>query len=47
MRCRYCISENNPRALAFWRRHEFELVDRLVQDLGTRKNFVFKMVRPL
>jgi ribosomal protein S18 acetylase RimI-like enzyme len=41
------VLENNPRALAFWRRHRFELIDRQVQDLGTRKNFVFKMVRPL
>jgi ribosomal protein S18 acetylase RimI-like enzyme len=41
------VLENNPRALAFWRRHRFELVDRRVQDLGTKKNFVFKMVRPL
>jgi ribosomal protein S18 acetylase RimI-like enzyme len=41
------VREDNPRALAFWRRHEFQLVDRRVQDLGTRKNFVFKMVRPL
>jgi ribosomal protein S18 acetylase RimI-like enzyme len=41
------VLENNPRALAFWRRHRFELIDRRVQDLGTKKNFVFKMVRPL
>ena len=41
------VLEDNPRALAFWRRHRFELIGRLVQDLGTKKNFVFKMVRPL
>ena len=41
------VREDNPRALAFWRRHRFELIDRRVQDLGTKKNFVFKMVRPL
>lgn len=41
------VREDNPRALAFWRRHRFELIDRRVQDLGSKKNFVFKMVRPL
>jgi ribosomal protein S18 acetylase RimI-like enzyme len=41
------VREDNPRALAFWRRHGFELVNRLVQDLGTKTNLVFKMVRPL
>jgi ribosomal protein S18 acetylase RimI-like enzyme len=41
------VREDNPRALAFWRRHRFELIDRRLQDLGTKKNFVFKMVRPL
>ncbi len=41
------VREDNPRALAFWRRHGFELIDRRVQDLGSKKNFVFKMVRPL
>jgi len=41
------VREDNPRALAFWRRHQFELIDRRVQDLGSKKNFVFKMVRPL
>jgi ribosomal protein S18 acetylase RimI-like enzyme len=41
------VLEDNPRALAFWRRHRFELIDRRVQNLGTRKNFVFKMVRAL
>jgi ribosomal protein S18 acetylase RimI-like enzyme len=41
------VRENNPRALAFWRRRGFEVVDRLVQDLGAKKNLVFKMVRPL
>ena len=41
------VLEHNPRALVFWQRRGFEVVDRLVQDLGTRKNFVFKMVRPL
>ena len=32
------VRENNPRALAFYRRHGFELIDRRVQDLGTKKN---------
>ena len=41
------VREDNPRALAFWRRHRFELIDRRLQDLGSKKNFVFKMVRPL
>jgi ribosomal protein S18 acetylase RimI-like enzyme len=41
------VREDNQRAVTFWRRHEFELVDRLVQDLGSKKNLVFKMVRPL
>jgi ribosomal protein S18 acetylase RimI-like enzyme len=41
------VLQDNPRALAFWRRHRFELIDRRVQDLGTKKNFVFKMVRSL
>lgn len=41
------VREDNPRALAFWRRHRFELIDRRLQDLGTKKNFVFKMVRSL
>ena len=41
------VREDNPRALAFWRRHRFELIDRRVQDLGSKKNFVFKMVRSL
>jgi ribosomal protein S18 acetylase RimI-like enzyme len=41
------VREDNLRALAFWRRHQFAVIDRRVQDLGTKKNFVFKMVRPL
>jgi len=41
------VREDNPRALAFWRRHRFELIDRRLQDLGSKKNFVFKMVRLL
>ena len=41
------VREDNPRALAFWRRHRFEVIDRRLQDLGTKKNFVFKMVRAL
>ena len=41
------VRENNPRALAFYLRHGFEVIDRRVQDLGTKKNLVFKMVRPL
>jgi len=41
------VLEDNPRAFAFWQRRGFELVDRRVQDLGTKKNFVFKMIRPL
>lgn len=41
------VRENNPRALAFWRRNRFDLIGRRVQDLGTKKNLVFKMVRPL
>jgi ribosomal protein S18 acetylase RimI-like enzyme len=38
------VREDNPRAVAFWRRRRFELIDRRIQDLGTKKNFVFKMV---
>jgi ribosomal protein S18 acetylase RimI-like enzyme len=41
------VREDNARAFAFWQRRGFELVDRRVQDLGTKKNFVLKMVRPL
>ena len=41
------VLENNPRALAFWGRQGFSVIDRRLQDLGARKNFVFKMVRPL
>ena len=41
------VREDNPRAVAFWQRHRFDLLDRRVQDLGTKKNFVFKMVRSL
>jgi ribosomal protein S18 acetylase RimI-like enzyme len=41
------VREDNLRAFAFWRRHRFELIDRRLQDLGSKKNFVFKMVRPL
>jgi ribosomal protein S18 acetylase RimI-like enzyme len=41
------VREDNRRAFAFWRRHGFELVGRRVQDLGSKKNLVFKMVRPL
>jgi ribosomal protein S18 acetylase RimI-like enzyme len=39
--------EHNPRAIAFWQRQGFALVDRRVQDLGTKKNLVLKMVRAL
>ena len=39
------VREDNPRALAFWRRQRFELIDRRLQDLGSKKNFVFKMIR--
>jgi ribosomal protein S18 acetylase RimI-like enzyme len=41
------VREDNPRAGAFWERQGFALVKRLVQDLGTKKNLVLKMVRPL
>ena len=41
------VHEDNPRALAFWERQGFALIDRRVQDLGTKKNLVLKMVRPL
>ena len=41
------VREDNPRALRFWRRHGFEIVDRRVQDLGTKTNLVFKMIRSL
>jgi ribosomal protein S18 acetylase RimI-like enzyme len=41
------VREDNPRAAAFWERQGFAAVNRLVQDLGTKKNLVLKMVRPL
>jgi len=41
------VREDNPRAVAFWERQGFAMVDRLVQDLGTKVNRVLKMVRPL
>ena len=41
------VREDNPRAAAFWERQGFARVDRRVQDLGTKKNLVLKMVRPL
>ncbi|HZL18462.1 MAG TPA: GNAT family N-acetyltransferase [Polyangia bacterium] len=41
------VRENNPRAIAFWRRHHFEEIDRRIQDLGTQRNLVLKMVRRL
>jgi ribosomal protein S18 acetylase RimI-like enzyme len=41
------VREDNPRAVGFWQRQGFALVGRLVQDLGTKKNLVLKMVRPL
>jgi ribosomal protein S18 acetylase RimI-like enzyme len=41
------VHEDNPRAIAFWGRQGFTLVDRRVQDLGTKKNLVLKMIRPL
>ncbi len=41
------VREDNPRGVAFWRRRGFEEVDRRVQDLGTKKNLVLKMVRTL
>ena len=41
------VREDNSRAAAFWRRHGFEVVDRRVQDLGTKTNLVLKMIRPL
>ncbi|HEX3901569.1 MAG TPA: GNAT family N-acetyltransferase [Polyangia bacterium] len=41
------VREDNPRALAFYLRHGFDVIDRRVQDLGSRKNLVFKMVRSL
>ncbi|HEY4393925.1 MAG TPA: GNAT family N-acetyltransferase [Polyangia bacterium] len=41
------VREDNPRAVAFWQAQGFALVDRRVQDLGTKKNLVLKMVRPL
>jgi ribosomal protein S18 acetylase RimI-like enzyme len=41
------VREDNPRAVAFWERHGFTLVDHRVQDLGTKVNRVLKMVRPL
>jgi ribosomal protein S18 acetylase RimI-like enzyme len=39
--------EDNPRAVAFWRRHGFEEIDKRIQDFGTKKNVVQKMVRRL
>ncbi|HVV50426.1 MAG TPA: GNAT family N-acetyltransferase [Polyangia bacterium] len=41
------VREDNPRAVAFWTGQGFTLVDRRVQDLGTKVNRVLKMVRPL
>jgi ribosomal protein S18 acetylase RimI-like enzyme len=41
------VRDDNLRAIAFWERHGFALVDYLVQDLGTKVNRVLKMVRPL
>jgi ribosomal protein S18 acetylase RimI-like enzyme len=41
------VRENNPRAIIFWRRHHFEEIDRRIQDLGTQKNLVLKMIRRL
>jgi ribosomal protein S18 acetylase RimI-like enzyme len=41
------VREDNLRAIAFWERQGFTLVDHRVQDLGTKKNLVLKMVRPL
>lgn len=41
------VREDNPRAVAFWQGQGFALIDRRLQDLGTKKNLVLKMVRPL
>jgi len=41
------VREDNPRAVTFWQRRGFEVVDRLVQDLGTKRNLVLKMIRSL
>jgi ribosomal protein S18 acetylase RimI-like enzyme len=41
------VRDDNPRAIAFWKRHGFTLVDYRVQDLGTKINRVLKMVRPV
>jgi ribosomal protein S18 acetylase RimI-like enzyme len=41
------VRDDNPRAIAFWERHGFTLVDYRVQDLGTKVNRVLKMVRPV
>jgi len=41
------VREDNPRAIAFWRRRGFEETDRRIQDLGTKRNVVLKMLRRL